>query len=156
VACHDRDRGEYGSKLLGAPASGQNLAGGEVHLVDGRRASLDLVLFRHANEVDQSSYLSSSEQGGPRPREPQLGASSFLIVGRSEGELNAASLRIVIANCDHDNIEPEQRVFAEELKHYDFEIIATTHSREEEEKLRDAFGQESLKYRQSANAHRRG
>jgi uncharacterized membrane protein len=71
--------------------------------------------------------------------------------------LNAASLRIVIAGCDHDNIEPEQRVFAEELKQYDFETISTTLSTEEDEKkLRDAFGQEPITYRQSAKAHQRG
>jgi hypothetical protein len=48
--------------------------------------------------------------------------------------LNAASLRIVIAGCDHDNIEPQRRVFAEELKQYDFETISTTLSTEEDEK----------------------
>src|SRR3712207_8043599 len=31
----------------------------------------------------------------------------------NEDELNAASPRVVITDCDHDNIEPEQRVFAE-------------------------------------------
>jgi uncharacterized membrane protein len=75
----------------------------------------------------------------------------------NEGELNAASPAIVITDCDNDNIEPERRVFSEELKQYDFETISTTLSTEEDEKkLRDAFGQESLKYRQSANAHQRG
>ena len=72
----------------------------------------------------------------------------------NEGELNAVSPAIVITDCDNDNIEPEQRVFAEELKQYDFEIISTTLSTEE--KLRYAFGRESLKYRQSANARKRG
>src|SRR3712207_4732298 len=32
---------------------------------------------------------------------------------KNEGELNVASPRIVITDCDHDNIEPEQLVFAE-------------------------------------------
>jgi hypothetical protein len=72
----------------------------------------------------------------------------------NEGEWNAASPAIVITDCDNDNIEPEQRVFAEELKQYDFEIISTTLSTEE--KLRYAFGRESLKYPQSANARKRG
>ena len=70
--------------------------------------------------------------------------------------MNAASPRILITDCESYKIEQEQRVFVEELKQYDFEIISTTLCRKEEEKLRDAFGQESLKDRRSANARKRG
>jgi methylmalonyl-CoA mutase cobalamin-binding subunit len=65
--------------------------------------------------------------------------------------LNAASPTIGITDCDYDNIELKQHVFAEKLKQNDFEIISTTLCRAGEETLREAFGQESLKYRQSAN-----
>jgi hypothetical protein len=40
--------------------------------------------------------------------------------------LNAASPRIGITDCDYDNIELKQHVFAEKLKQNDFEIISTT------------------------------
>ena len=55
--------------LLGVLASGLNLAGREVHLVDGRRVPFDPVEVRHAKEVDHSSYLRPSQPGEPGPRE---------------------------------------------------------------------------------------
>jgi hypothetical protein len=58
--------------LLGVLAPGLNLAGREVHLVDGRRVPFAPIVFWHANAVDQSSYLPPSQQGEPGPREARL------------------------------------------------------------------------------------
>lgn len=58
--------------LLGVLAPGLNLAGREVHLVDGRRVPFDPVVFWHAIEVDESSHLRPSQQGEPGPREARL------------------------------------------------------------------------------------
>ena len=146
---HDRARGEYWSKLLSLAPSGLNLARREVYLVDACRVSSGPVILRRAHKVDQSNSLRSNEQRGSGPGEPRPVAARTGPQRGNECELNAASPRILI-------IEPEHRVFVEKLKHYDFEVIATTFPRKEEEKLRDAFGRDSLKDRRSANARKRG
>src|SRR3712207_9335376 len=54
----------------------------------------------------------------------------------NEDELNAASPRVVITDCDHDNIEPEQRVFAE--AGFDVRLAECNNASDVIEQARDA------------------